>query len=252
MIRRVERRIKGVAMVTGGAKRVGRAVVLALADAGYTVVIHYHESATEAAQLVQEVENFGREAASMHGDLSLPATWPALIGETVKRFGRLDVLVNNAAMFQMDQADTVEALDSDRWESMLRVNLLAAAGLCRAARPYLVSSGAGCIVNVCDILGLRPSPNHLGYCVSKAGLIALTRGLARALAPSVRVNGVAPGVAIFPDGTSEQTQARLIGQVPAGRAGTPAEVASLIRFLVESASYVTGQVISIDGGRSLV
>ena len=244
--------MKGVAIVTGGARRVGRAVVLALSDAGYTVVIHYNESAAEAAQLVQEVENSGRKAASVHGDLSLPVTWPTLIGETVDRFGRLDVLVNNASMFQTDQPDTLEAFDAQRWESMLGVNLLAAAGLCRAAQPYLVSSGAGCIVNVCDVLGLRPSPNHLGYCASKAGLIALTRGLARALAPSVRVNAVAPGVAIFPEGTSEKTQARLIGQVPAGRAGTPGEVASLIRFLVESASYVTGQVIAIDGGRSLV
>ncbi len=241
-----------VALVTGGAKRVGRAIVLELARAGCDVAIHYRDSCAEAQQLEACVFDMGRRAVTVSGDLQEPANWPLIIGQTVEGLGRLDVLVNNASVFLTDNPDSIEAFDAGQWESLLRTNLVAPMALCHHAQPYLDAHGGGKIINLCDISADRPWPEHLGYCVSKAALVALTRGLARALAPRVQVNGVAPGLAIFPEAYKEDIRRNLTDQVPLGRPGTPEEVARLVRFLAEAGDYITGQVIPIDGGRSLV
>ena len=265
------------ALVTGGAKRVGRAIVLELARAGCDVAIHYRRGRAEAQQLADEVDRLetavtqrgrsdrvprsitqggrsqrGRQAVIIGADLTDPASWPMVIDETVKRLGRLDILINNASVFLTPQPDSIEAFDATQWESMFRVNLIAPMALCHHAQPHLERGGQGHIVNLCDISARSPWPDHLAYCTSKAALEALTRGLARAMAPDVRVNGVAPGIAVFPDEYPEELRRRLIGKVPLGRPGTPEDVARLVRFLVESGDYITGQIIPIDGGRSLV
>ena len=193
-----------------------------------------------------------RRAVIIGAVLSDPASWPMVIDETVKGLGRLDILINNASVFLTPKPDSIEAFDVKQWESMFRVNLIAPMGLSHHARPHLERGGKGRIVNLCDISARSPWPDHLAYGASKAALEALTRGLARAMAPDVRVNGVAPGIAVFPDEYPEELRRRLTGKVPLGRPGTPEEVARLVRFLVESGDYITGQIIPIDGGRSLV
>lgn len=241
-----------VALVTGGARRVGRAIVLELARAGCDVAVHYRHSRSDAEALAAEVSTLGRRALLIAGDLSDPAFWPALTRMTVERFQRLDILVNNASSFLTDAADTVDQFRHEQWESTLRVNLVAPIALCHHAGPHLAAHGCGKIVNLCDIFGDRPWPDHLAYCTSKAALAAATKGLARALAPAVQVNGVAPGIAAFPESYSAETRRKLTSRVPLAREGTPEEVAKLVRFLVESGDYITGQIIPIDGGRSVV
>lgn len=241
-----------VALVTGGAKRVGRAIVLELANGGCDVAIHYWSSAAEAEALAAEVRAIGRRAVLVCGDLKDSGTWAPLVERTLEGLGRLDVLVNNASLFQTPTPDTVDGFDLAAWEEMLRVNLVAPMGLCHHARAALASRGRGCVVNLCDISAARPWPEHLAYCASKAGLVALTQGLARALAPKIRVNGVAPGIAVFPESFDADRRRRLTAQVPLAREGSPEDMARAVRFLVESADYVTGQILTVDGGRSLV
>lgn len=240
-----------VALVTGGAKRVGRAIVLELARAGCNVAVHFRDSHAEAEQLATEIGRIGRQAVTVSGDLCNASSWSAIIGQTIDGLDRLDVLVNNASVFLTGQPDSIDAFDYRQWETVYRVNLVAPAALSHHARPYLQAHGGGKIINLCDISAERPWPDHLAYCTSKAALIALTKGLARAMAPGIQVNGVAPGIAVFPDAFSAALRRKLTGQVPLGREGTPQEVARLVRFLVESGDYLTGQVIPLDGGRSL-
>jgi len=248
--------LKGtVALVTGGAKRVGRAIALELARGGCDVGIHYRRSRAEAEEVVVQITQMGRRAVAVEGDLSDPTSWPRIVQGTVGGLGRLDILINNASMFLPDSGeskDSLKGFDPKLWDEMLRTNLTAAVALCHHARPYLAASGKGKMVNLCDIAAEHPWSDHLAYCVSKAGLVAATKALARALAPEIQVNGVAPGIAVFPDSYSDDLRRQLVGRVPLARPGTPEEVAVLVRFLAESADYITGQIIPIDGGRSLV
>jgi NAD(P)-dependent dehydrogenase (short-subunit alcohol dehydrogenase family) len=243
-----------VALVTGGAKRVGRAIVIELARAGCDVVIHYRRSKTEADSACDQLRSLGRRALAVAADLDDPRTWESLIRDSAAWLGRLDVLVNNASVFQVGSADRIDAagFDPELWGSVVRVNLTAPVALCYHAQKFLAERGRGRIVNLCDIAAERPWAGHLAYCASKAGLVAATKALAKALAPRITVNGVSPGIAVFPDEYSDQLRQRLVEQVPLRRAGTPEEVARLVRFLVESGDYLTGEIISIDGGRSLV
>lgn len=243
---------ESVALVTGGAKRVGRAIVLELACAGFDVAIHYRRSRQEAETVAASVRAAGRRSVTVQADLDEPTSWARIVGETVRGLGRLDVLVNNASAFLTGRPDTIQEFDFAEVEDMLRTNLIAPMALSHHARPYLEASGLGKIVNLCDIAADRPVPSHLSYAVSKAGLAALTKGLARALAPRIQVNGVAPGIAVFPEEYAPDRRAELTARVPLRREGSPEEVAALVRFLVSSGDYVTGQIIAIDGGRSVV
>jgi pteridine reductase len=206
----------------------------------------------EAEELARAVRGLGRDATTVTGDLTDSTTWPGIIRQTIESLGRLDVLINNASMFLTETPDRIDRFDPGLWDTMLRTNVVAPAALCHHAASYLRASGRGRIVNLCDISSERPWPKNLAYCVSKAALSALTKGLARALAPEILVNGVAPGIAVFPDEYSADLREKLVRRVPLGREGTPQEVASVVRFLVESGDYITGQVILIDGGRSVV
>lgn len=237
-----------VALVTGGARRVGRAIATELARAGCDVAIHCRQSLAQADQLVREIASSGRRAGAFRADLADPTACRGMVDNVVREMGRLDILVNNAAVFE--KTPLADA-DAAAWERILRINLLAPALLARAVAPIMRSAGAGRIINLVDILGQHPIGNHAPYCASKAALISLTRSLALELAPEITVNAIAPGIAIFPEGYDEALRRRLIAKVPLGRAGSPEELAAIVRFLVTGGDYITGQIIAVDGGMSL-
>lgn len=244
-----------VALVTGGAKRVGRAIVLELARAGCDIALHYRTSRADAAKTADDVKALGRRCVLVKADLADAKRWPGIVVETVDSLGRLDVLVNSASMFdprprQQREQDGVK-FDAAQWDQLFRVNATSAAGLSHFARPHLEAGGSGQIINICDISADRPWPGYVSYCASKAALVAITRGLALAYAPSITVNGVSPGIAVFPDEYPAALRKKLVAQVPLMRAGTPEDIAGLVRYFVESGDYVTGQIVAVDGGRSL-
>lgn len=241
-----------VALVTGGARRVGRAIALELADAGCDVAVHYRHSRAHALELADTIKGLGRRAVAVSADLRDPAGWPIIINATAEDLGRLDILVNNASEFLTDTPDKIDTFAPDLWDRILRTNLTAVAGLAHHAMHHLAAHGMGKIVNLSDISAQRPWPDHLAYCVSKAGLDALTKGLARALAPTIQVNGIALGTAAFPESYSNDLRRAIVERIPLGRAGTPEEVARVARFLVETADYMTGEIVRFDGGRATV
>lgn len=240
-----------VALITGAARRVGRAIALELADAGCDIAIHYLNSEDDARSLAMAIQAKGRRAALIHGDLTDPRDWARIVEAAVVALGRLDVLVNNASAFQTSTPDTIDSFDVNTWDAMLRTNLVACAALIHYASPQLRAAGEGKIINLCDIAAERPWATNVAYCASKAGLVALTKSAARALAPTIQVNGIAPGIAVFPDEYSDEERAKLVNRVPLKREGSPEEIAKLARFLVEDGDYITGQIYAIDGGRSV-
>ena len=234
-------------LVTGAARRVGRAIAWRLAQAGADLAIHYRNSKDEAAALNDRITAAGRRSCLIRGDLADRNGPQQIIAATADALGGLDVLVNNASVFS---AMALDQFDADAWDRTMQVNVTAVAALCHHARPLLEATGCGCIVNLCDIAADRPWPGYLAYCVSKAGLVCLTKALARELAPKVRVNGLSPGIAVFPEDYDVARREKLIAKVPLGRAGTPEDVAEAVQFLVSN-DYITGQIIRLDGGRSL-
>lgn len=238
-----------VALVTGSARRVGRAIAIELASRGCDVAVHYHHSATEAAAVADEVRALGRRATLVPGNLVDPRVPESLVEVAAAELGGPHILVNNASSFD---SLGVEDWSGEHWEETFRLNLFAPALLAQAAVPRMRAAGAGRIINLTDILAERPIKRFAAYCASKAALVSLTRSLARELAPEITVNAVAPGIAVFPDGYDAALKAKLTNRVPMLRPGTPEEVARIVGFLVTEADYVTGQVISIDGGRSIV
>lgn len=237
-----------VAMVTGAGRRIGRAIAVALAEAGCDLAVHYHTSEEDAAKTAELVAGKGRRAVLIQGDLSCPDVASALPKQAVDVLGSLDFLVNNASIFErMDLGGfSVEA-----WNRTLAVNLTAPMVLSQAAHPYLREHGGGCIVNLTDISADRPWSDYLAYCSSKAALTCLTLALARAMAPDVRVNAVAPGAAMFPENADPAEIKAVTRRIPAMRAGSAEDVASAVRFLLADAAYVTGTIVAVDGGRSI-
>jgi NAD(P)-dependent dehydrogenase (short-subunit alcohol dehydrogenase family) len=233
-----------VALVTGGARRVGRAIALRLADAGCHVAVHYHTSAGEAEQTAVDCRSRGVRAIVIATDLADAAATVALPATVVRQLGRLDVLINNASVFERA---SIEQFSLAAWERTFRVNLTAPMLLIDACRAELVRNH-GAIVNLCDAATSRPAAAYTAYHVTKAGLETLTKLLARALAPAVRVVGVAPGVAEWPPNFDAGLRERLTARIPLGRPGTPEEVAALVHFLLADGDYITGEIVRIDGG----
>ena len=236
------------ALVTGAGRRVGRAIAVELGRAGCDVAVHYHESQSGAAEVVREIDDMGSRAMMLRGDLAEMPSWERVIEQAVAGLGRLDILVNNAAIFPEMR---LEKFDAASWDRTFTLNVTAAVGLCHFAAGHLARSGSGRIVNILDIAVDRPWSSHLAYCASKAALANLTVSLAKALAPAVCVNGVSPGIAEFPEHYDEETRATLVSKVPLKRAGTADEIARVVRFLCCEAEYLTGQIIRVDGGRSV-
>jgi NAD(P)-dependent dehydrogenase (short-subunit alcohol dehydrogenase family) len=239
-----------VALVTGaGGARLGRALALALASRGAAVAVHYRKNEAGAAEVVREIEAAGGRALFFQADLRSGDAIRALVRNTVERLGGLDVLVNNAAIFSRCR---FEETTDEHWDEALATNLRGPAILCREAARHLGSRGLGKIVNIADTAAFRPWPDYLAYSVSKAGLVALTMGLARALAPRILVNAVAPGPVLMEEGTSAEVIAQATRRIPLGRTGTPSDVVAAVLFLLEGSDYVTGAVLPVDGGRSAV
>ncbi len=237
-----------VALVTGAGRRVGRAIALELAAAGCDLVIHFNRSADEAEQVAEAVRAMGRKAALVRGDLVDASVPERLMSETVEQLGSVDVLVNNASIFEkMPLAD----VDAGVWERYWRINTLAPALLAQAAGMVMLRQERGCIVNLIDIYAERPPRNLAPYLASKGALATLTRALAIEFAPRVTVNGVAPGIAIFPEDTDAEERRRIIERVPLKREGSPEQIARVVRFLAAEGDYITGQILSVDGGRSI-
>jgi pteridine reductase len=237
-----------VVLVTGGAKRVGAAVCRRLHAAGANLMLHYRTSAGEARLLQAELNHQRKDSVALiQADLLDLAKLPSLIDQTVQIFNRLDAVVNNASSFH---PTPVGEISEEDWEDLIGANLRAPLFIAQAAAPALKKT-QGAIVNITDIHAERPLKNYVVYSVAKAGLVGLTRSLARELAPEVRVNAVAPGPILWPDDEEfdELSRQRIISHTPLKREGTPEDIAKAVHFLLAEATYVTGETVNVDGGR---
>ncbi len=241
-----------VALITGGARRVGAQIVRTLHAHGMNLVIHYRSSSDDALALQTELERQRpKSVALVKGDLLKVAELSGIIDAAAAAFKRLDVLVNNASSFYptpLGQATEAQ------WDDLFGSNLKAPFFLSQAAGPYLKKTH-GCIVNIADIHADRPIKRYPIYCAAKAGVVMLTKSLARDLAPEVRVNAVAPGTIMWPEGEAEVSAAQkqeMLARIPLRRSGSPDDIASTILFLIRDAAYINGQVIAVDGGRTVV
>lgn len=235
-----------VALVTGAAKRIGRSVALRLASEGADVIVNYRSSKSEADEVVAQIAAMGRRAAAVQADVAKRAEVAAMFAAVEKEFGRLDILVNNAGMFFPAK---FEELTEEQWDRILNTNLKSQFLCSQAAAPMLRRSGRGRIINFASLGGLLAWPAYTHYCVSKAGVIMLTRCLARALAPEITVNAIAPGTISFP-GDAPDLSEDYIRRAPLQRTGTAKDIDDAAVYLAQSA-FVTGQVIVVDGGRTL-
>jgi pteridine reductase len=233
-----------VALVTGAGRRLGREIAIALGARGMHVGVHYHASESDARKSVQLIQEAGGEADIVRADLASPKSPPQIIEWVVSRFGALDILVNSAAVMERTPFGEVTA---DAWDAMFALNLRAPFLLSQAAAPRL-RERRGAIVNIADLAAFETWPGYIPHGISKAGIVYLTRALARTLAPDVRVNGIAPGVVLLPEGWSDDAARRLADTTPVGHNGSPLDVTRTLLFLLES-DYVTGETIIVDGGR---
>jgi pteridine reductase len=237
-----------VALITGGAKRVGRAIVHRLCDGGFDIAFTYLNSVADADSLVAEITSKGRKATAIKADLTEPALAVAQITKVWKEaFGRLDLLVNSASLYE---PGTLAQTDSAQIRRAYAIHVESPILLCQALAGALRAAN-GRVINMVDIQAEKPVPQYLAYCASKAALLNLTLNLARELAPQVTVNGIAPGTVEWPDGFPQAKREKYLHRVPLGRAGTPQDVAELVYFLATAGSYITGQIIHLDGGRSI-
>lgn len=244
-------RERQVAFITGASRRIGAVIARYLHAADMNIVLHYHQSHAESASLCEELNTLRPGSCErIAADLSVIAALPELIDKASQVWGRLDVLVNNASRFY---PTPFESANEAAWDDLLTSNLKAPFFLSKAAAPYLKKT-QGCIINIADIHGGRPMRDYSIYCISKAGLLMLTKSLAKELAPDIRVNAISPGPVIWPEFSNEISDERkqdLIDRTLLKRVATPLDVAKAVLFYSTQADSVTGQVLTIDGGRSL-
>jgi len=239
-----------VALVTGGARRIGAEIVTQLHAAGMNVVIHHHKSQAEANALADRLNRQrANSAMTLRANLLHTTALAPLVREAAGQWGRLDLLVNNASTFY---PTPLGEITEAQWDDLTGSNLKAPLFLAQAAAPHL-RERRGSIVNLIDIHGFKPLPEHPVYCAAKAGLAMLTRSLARELAPEIRVNGIAPGAILWPEGApmAPESETSLVDSIPLGGMGSPADIGRTVRFFAQSAPYITGQILAVDGGRSL-
>ncbi len=232
------------ALVTGGGVRVGRAISEGLAEHGLHVAVHYNSSAQAAQQTVEAIEARGGRGLAVRGDLRDAAACDDLVRRVMGEFGALDVVVNSAASFVQTR---VGETDASAWDEVFALNVRAPFFICQAAAARM--RDGGCIVNIADLAGVQAWPSYLAHGASKAALINLTRSLARALGPRIRVNAIAPGAVLLPEGFAPKATEKLIGETPLGRVGAATDVVEAVRYLVD-ADFVTGSLLVVDGGRS--
>jgi pteridine reductase len=237
-----------VALITGGSHRLGATAARTMHAAGMNIVLHYRTSRDAAHKLQQEMNNLRENSVVLvQADLLSMNALPALVKEAHTAWGRLDALINNASTFYRTP---IGSANEKQWDDLFGSNAKAPFFLAQAAAPFLKKT-QGCIVNMVDIHAERPLKEHTLYCMAKAALVMLTKSLARELGPEVRVNGVAPGAIMWPDELDDVTKQRILNRTFLKRKGEPGDIAQTIRFLVMDAPYITGQIISVCGGRSL-
>lgn len=240
-----------VALITGAARRIGAEIARTLHADGMNVVLHYHTSAKEAQHLCASLNQVrAASAITVCADLAKMADLEMLSVKAGQAFGRLDVLVNNASRFYQTALGSVT---ESAWEDLLNSNLKAPFFLSQYLAPYLAAH-QGCIINIADIHGERPMHDYAAYCISKAGLLMMTKSLAKELGPDIRVNAVSPGAMIWPEGgnvLSEAAKQNILERTALKRLGDPIEIAKAVLYFARSANYVTGQVLAVDGGRLL-
>lgn len=237
-----------IALVTGGAKRVGKAIVEALAARGCHLVVHYHRSQTQAEETVRQLQATGHRSIALQADITKEDEVEGMIEAAISHFGRIDILVNNAALFYRTP---VETLSIEDWERVMDVNLTGTFLCAHKIGLRMRERGWGHIINIADVAGLRPWADYIPYSVSKACVLTFTQGLAMELAPQVMVNAVIPGPVLFQEDTPDSVQQREIDKTLVKRAGSPEDVAQVVVFVAES-DYSTGASFHVDGGRALV
>jgi len=238
-----------VALITGGSRRLGGATARELHRCGMRLVIHYRNSADAAEALRAELcDKRADSVLLIRGDLREVDKVKNLVRQAAGELGRLDALINNASAFV---PTPLRSADENAWQLIMDTNLKAPFFLSQAAAPYLKKTH-GAIINIADIYADRPLPEHALYCASKAALVSLTKSLALELGPEVRVNAIAPGAILWPENdTDEIAHQRLVSRTPLKRVGDAADIAEMVRFLLEGAGFVSGQVVAVDGGRSV-
>lgn len=236
-----------VALVTGAGRRLGRAIAAALAGRGLRVALHHHTSANGAAEVRDEVRQAGGDAECFAADLRDADAARALPGRVSERFGRLDVLVNSAAVMHRLR---LEETTPERWDDILNLNLRAVF-FCTQGAASALREAKGSVINLADVGGLEPWPGFAAHSVSKAGVVMLTRVLALDLAPEVRVNAIAPGAVLVPDTYDQAARDALVRSTPLRRLGTPGDVTAAVLYLLEHGDYITGTVLTVDGGRAV-
>jgi len=241
-------RLQGkVVLVTGAARRVGRAIAMAMGQRGAKVAIHYNKSKKEADRVAEDIlDGFGRDAATFKADLGDVRQVQKMAESVNKRFGAIHVLVNSASLYEKNTFGETTAND---WNNHLNVNLRAPFFLSQAVAPFMVKSGGGKIINIADWAAHRPYTDYIPYCVSKAGLLCLNTALAKELAPEIQVNAILPGPVLLPENFSRRAREAVIKATLLKRLGTPEDVASAVLFLIESGDFITGAAIPVDGGR---
>jgi len=238
-----------IALITGAARRIGADIARVLHDAGYGVILHYRKSEEDAENLTNSLNKLRSDSAWMiYADLQSMSDIESLIKQTLDVSGRLDVLINNASKFYPTPTDTVTEW---QWDELMNCNLKAPFFLSQAARTALEKS-QGCIVNIVDIYAKSLLIDFPVYSISKSGLHALTKSLAKELAPEIRVNGVSPGVILWPENDLNNQKEDIIKHIPLQEKGAPIDVANAVLFLVRDAHYTTGEVINVDGGKNLI
>ena len=236
-----------VALITGSSKRIGAVIAKHLHAAGYNLLLHYRDSKTDAELLMQELNKARQSSAViLQANLDKPDEIETLASLSVNAFGRLDLLVNNASMFYPTPIQQAQQTD---WDQLFNSNLRGPYFLTQALLEPLKQS-VGCIINIADIYADHPLMNHSIYCMAKAGNQMMTKALALELAPHIRVNGIAPGAIIWPENPSTDTN-KLLEKIPMKQKGDPEDIAKLVLYLARDAGYITGQIIRVDGGRSL-
>ena len=235
-----------IAIVTGSGRRLGRKIAIAMAENGFDIVINYNRSRDEAIKTERTIKKMGRRCIAIKADVTKPVQVRRMIRQVVKTFGKIDVLVNNAAVFNppVDLLDVTEAM----WDKVIDTNLKSIFICGQAAAAVMMKQKSGKIINIASLGAFQAWAKHIPYCVSKAGVLMLTKTMAKSLAPHVTVNAIAPGTIIIPDEESSRVHHPAIDKIPLRKYGKPSDITDAVIFLAKSSDYITGQVMCIDGG----
>jgi 3-oxoacyl-[acyl-carrier protein] reductase len=241
---------KKVALVTGSGRRLGRQIAIALAEAGFDIVVNYNQSKDEAKKTLQKVEEFGRQAIAIKADITNSGQVRKMVEKAIEKFGQIDVLVNNAAIFP--KPVKFWEITDELWDRVIDTNLKGQFLCSREVVKYMLERKKGKIINIASLGGLQVWTEHIAYNVAKAGLIMLTKAMAKALAPYITVNAIAPGTIIIPGEETGEIKHIPERKIPLKRYGKPSDITDVVVFLATKGDYITGQVIAVDGGRSIL